>query len=79
LDRQAKKLDCIAQARQQHPNANRQEIFQAARPCLEQAGVPAKRLDRQAKRLECANKVRAEHPGVSRDELRRLVRDCVKS
>ena len=73
---------CIADARAANPDADRRALREAARPCLEALGLPARprtpeqRAAREAVRA-CVRDVRQTHPDAGRHELRELVRECL--
>jgi hypothetical protein len=72
---------CLDQARQAHPDADRQELRDAAKPCLEAAGInvpdptPEQRARREAFR-KCAEDARQAHPD-DREARREQVRKCL--
>jgi hypothetical protein len=72
---------CLDQARQARPDADRKELREAARPCLEAAGIdvreptPDQKARREAFR-RCAREARQAHP--EDEEARRAqVRTCM--
>lgn len=71
---------CLQGIKAAHPDAPKEELREAGKPCLEAAGIdPEKIRERLAATKECREEVRAEHAGEPRAELRKLVRECVKS
>ena len=67
--------ECLRAVRQAHPDADRAERRELARPCLEQAGVEPGRAGE--KRRACVAEVRRDHPEVDRRALRPLVKECL--
>lgn len=71
---------CLQGVRSANPDAERAELRELAKGCLEQAGIdPAHVRTKFAELKECRKAVRADHPDAARLELRRLVRECVQT
>jgi TRAP-type C4-dicarboxylate transport system substrate-binding protein len=74
---------CLDQARQAHPDADRRELREAAKPCLEAAGIdvreptPEQRARREALR-DCARDARQAHPD-DEEARRQQVRGCMSA
>ena len=69
---------CLEGVKAANPDADRAALREAARPCLEQAGIaPGQLRERAAAVKECRREVRTAHPDADRAALRDLVRDCV--
>jgi len=70
---------CLEDARRASPDADRAAVREAARPCLEAAGLagrprtPEQQAAREALR-ECLRTVRQAHPDADREERRELAR-----
>lgn len=74
---------CLDQAREANPDADPAQLREAAKPCLDAAGIRPRELtpEQKAKRQqfrECAAKVLTGNPDSDRRELRDLVRETCK-
>jgi len=82
-DERAAARACLDDARQADPDAGRAAIREAARPCLEAAGLtprprtPEQQAAREALRA-CLKDLRQAHPDAGRQELRDLARPCLE-
>ena len=71
---------CLQGVKAANPDADRAALREAARPCLEAAGLDPERIrNRLAATKECRDEVRAGNPDATRPELRRLVMECVRN
>ena len=77
--RRAALRTCLQGVMAANPDADRAALREAAKPCLEAAGIdPGRVRNRLAAVKECREEVRGANPDVGRAELRRLVMECVR-
>lgn len=74
---------CVREAREAQPDAEREQLKEAVKACLQARGFTPRPLtpeqqERRAKLRECVEKARADHPGADRATIRGAVRECVK-
>jgi len=71
---------CLKSVKDAQPNADKATLRNAAKPCLEKAGItPGQVHHKLAAVKECRDTVKAAHSEADKATLRNLVKDCVKA
>jgi len=72
--------DCLKGVKSANPTADKPQLRDLAKPCLEAAGItPNQAHAKVAAAKACLAKAKADHPDAARAELRSLVKACVKA
>ena len=71
--------ECLKGVKEANPDAERPALKEAAKPCLEQAGVDLGAVRERLEKLRtCMSEARAATPDADRATLKPLVMECLK-
>ncbi|MDQ6910949.1 MAG: hypothetical protein M3Z84_09255 [Actinomycetota bacterium] len=73
--------ECLKQAKSANKGATPSQVLDAAKPCLQQAGVTQDKLDKLAKAAaarDCAQQARKDNPDATRSQLLDLAKPCLQ-
>ncbi|MDQ6927868.1 MAG: hypothetical protein M3159_04305 [Actinomycetota bacterium] len=73
--------DCLKQAKAANKDATPTQVLDAAKPCLQQAGLAQAQLDKLAKAAaarDCVQQAKKDNPDATRSQLLDLAKPCLQ-